>query len=173
MALVLFVRDGGGDVRNEALGPFEAGFSQRISGRQVFGFQDFNLPSRSGDFFCFFGKHSFFGPRQKNRQAGNGTEIFAVLFPECVKFVGLSFAPGGTEHLGVFELADLAASGGTVELGVVACIAEDNPNGQVYDSTLPPSGSGFFYLGRKFAETDYGKASDGLPRLPTGGDCNP
>ena len=68
--------------------------------------------------------------------------------------------------------------GGTVDLGVVACLEDDSPDAMttVVDSDLPASGQGFFYLyrgapGDLLGAGSWGGATGGAERIPAGGSC--
>ncbi|ANM31337.1 hypothetical protein ABI59_19780 [Acidobacteria bacterium Mor1] len=78
------------------------------------------------------------------------------------------------------NVADLAASGGNIDLGSVVCLEDESPDADTegFGDTEPPAGTVYFYLFRGTQGVDdgpgsYGTGSDGSERLATGGDCNP
>lgn len=72
-------------------------------------------------------------------------------------------------------------AGGTVTLGTVVCLADDDPLNSTEgheDAGRPAAGSAFFYLQRGSVGVDgppasYGRGTAGGERVPQGGDCLP
>jgi hypothetical protein len=71
----------------------------------------------------------------------------------------------------------LRATGGLVDLGVVACLENDSTDlttRTVPDTTAPAAGRAFFYVVRQAPRGSglgYGLSSSGEPRVPASGDC--
>ncbi len=74
-----------------------------------------------------------------------------------------------------------SGAGGTVTLGAVVCLADDDPLNSTEgrtDAGIPAAGAAFFYLQRGSVGVDgpqasYGRGSGGGERLPASGDCLP
>ena len=67
----------------------------------------------------------------------------------------------------------LRAEADHVDLGAVYCVIENSDIAfETLDLPDPPVGEVFMVLARDDGAADYGVSSDGLPRLPSTGDCN-
>ena len=88
-----------------------------------------------------------------------------------------TLGPGVTYDLIRASLKSVHASGGMVDLGVVACIennSTDLSNRNLGDAAVPPSGEAFLYLARPNppgSTPGYGASSNHEPRLAASGDC--
>ncbi len=78
------------------------------------------------------------------------------------------------------NVAELAAGGGSVDLGSVICLQDSSPkvHTEASGDSEPPVGTAYFYLFRGSQGVDdgpgsYGTGSDGSERIAGGGDCNP
>lgn len=79
------------------------------------------------------------------------------------------------------DLPGLMPGGSQIDLGRVACLADDIPQANWWyvsgpaDPESPPLGTAYFYLVRAFGlpdgDTTYGHSSDGLEEIPLSGDC--
>lgn len=69
--------------------------------------------------------------------------------------------------------AALRAESDHVDLGAVYCVIESSDIAfETLDLPDPPVGEFFMVLAREDGAADYGVSSDGLPRLPSTGDCH-
>lgn len=95
----------------------------------------------------------------------------AVLWPgECPPI--LSPGPVILGDAIVTDRAALRLLTDHIDLGAVHCIVEDADVAfATIDPPDPPPGGLFLILAREEGASDYGTSSDGLPRIPSNGDC--